>query len=455
MIFFVLWDTMHHVFLDTNIFLHFLDYDQIDWKKLLGTDETISIVFSPIVISELDKHKYNKNAKIARRVKRLLPKIEAALESDTSDGNIALVAISNIPADETFAANGLSKQEPDDNLLASLLEYSAANPQHSISFFTNDTTPRLKAKRLKIDVNKPPEAYLLPNEPDEMELQNRELKKELEEYKNRMPVVGLTFANKETLLVKELVPKEALLTKQQYIEREVTAIKLKHPRVVYFDYRKVKGEGGYDAAFRAAALSLMGGPTEHQVIAYNNELEEYYKDYAVAMEERYERMLFELYTISIELMLDNSGTAPAEDIDVELHFPDGFKMFDDDGLPKKVSIPDPPYLPKHPLDLTGFKSISPLLPIFSGINQASRGVPNVSSPRIKKTNSYNVDFKVKTLKHNQPIKLDMLYAHYDDIYQAKGFAIDYKMKVANLTRMVTGQLHVNIKLKKKDQTAND
>ena len=66
---------MNYIVLDTNIFIHFRDFDQIDWKSILNSKEDFLILIPPIIIDELDSHKYNKNPKISKRVKRILPKM--------------------------------------------------------------------------------------------------------------------------------------------------------------------------------------------------------------------------------------------------------------------------------------------------------------------------------------------------------------------------------------------
>ena len=53
---------MKYLFLDTNVYLHYIDFEQIDWKKLIDSDFTI--VVPPIVIREIDKHKDNNRGKI-------------------------------------------------------------------------------------------------------------------------------------------------------------------------------------------------------------------------------------------------------------------------------------------------------------------------------------------------------------------------------------------------------
>lgn len=74
---------------------------------------------------------------------------------------------------------------------------------------------------------------------------------------------------------------------------------------------------------------------------------------------------------------------------------------------------------------------------FSSINA------NVGSPTIKKTNSYDVNVHVRSVKHNLNETLDVLWLKYDDMRKAKGFTIDYKIMAANIPQVVTGKLNVN------------
>ena len=44
------------VYLDTNIFLHYQPFDQINWPEVSNADSVI-IVFPPVIIRELNTHK--------------------------------------------------------------------------------------------------------------------------------------------------------------------------------------------------------------------------------------------------------------------------------------------------------------------------------------------------------------------------------------------------------------
>ena len=139
---------MNYIFLDTNIFIHFLDFAQIDWNNVFNSEDEVVIILAPIVIDELDKHKYNKNQKISKRVKKLLPRIEKAIENI---GQIKLKIIPLRPSEKTFLENNLDKSQQDDCLLAAIIEFQKTLYfRDKVTYVTNDIGPRLKAKSLNI-----------------------------------------------------------------------------------------------------------------------------------------------------------------------------------------------------------------------------------------------------------------------------------------------------------------
>lgn len=176
---------MTYIFIDTNIFIHFRDFEEIDWPSVSGKRGPITLLIAPIVIDELDRHKYYSNKKIANRVKKLLPRIEAILENKSSCRYV-LHYIPSRPLDETFSDNKLDRKEQDDSLLATIIEFQhlvTTNNNHTIVYVTNDVGPRLKAKTLAIETIKLPDDHQLPIELDETEKENKALQKELAKKK--------------------------------------------------------------------------------------------------------------------------------------------------------------------------------------------------------------------------------------------------------------------------------
>jgi hypothetical protein len=425
---------MKYVFLDTNIFIHFSDFEQLDWQTILDTEKDIVIILAPIVIDELDKHKYNKNPKIAKRVKRLLPKIETYIGNPKLCKH-GLKFISSRPLEFTFIKNKLDKNEQDDCLLASIIEFSQTlGNNDSVVYITNDVGPRLKAKSLNIDTWKLADEYQLPNEPDETEIKNIKLQNELNDLKSKAPVLSLSFANGSNLMKYKRNSLDH--SKQDFIENEMVKVRIDNPYLVYRDRTEIQTTKPSITFLHSTPFSL----SETQINEYNKDLDKYFIEYQKYAERLFEAFVFKSNTIEIDLVLNNSGTSPALDIDIEIHFPDGFELFREKDTPKIGNKPTLPYRPKHRFDFS-FN----LDPIGISSLRATQNVDysNLNQPTIKKTNSYLVSYSVKSLKHNQIFELEKLYAKFENIQDAKGFTIDYKLIVSNITKLITGQLHAN------------
>lgn len=425
---------MKYVFLDTNIFIHFSDFEQLDWQNILDTEEDIVITLAPIVIDELDKHKYNKNPKIAKRVKRLLPKIESYIDNPKLC-KYGLKYISSRPLDFTFTENKLDKNEQDDCLLASIIEFSKTfGNNESIVYITNDVGPRLKAKSLNIDTLKLADEYQLPNEPDETEIKNIKLQNELNDLKSKAPVLSLSFANESNLM--KYKRNSFDYSKQDFIETEMKKVRIDNPYLVYRHTTQIQNTKPPISFLHSTPFSR----SETQIKEYNKELDKYFIEHQKYVERLFEGFVFKLNTIEIDLILNNIGTSPALDIDIEIHFPDGFELFEEKDIPKISNKASLPYKPKHRYDFNFY-----LDPIGISSLSATRNVdfPNLNQPTIKKTNSYLVSYPVKSLKHNQSFELEKLYAKFKNINEAKGFTIDYKLIVSNIAKVITGQLHIN------------
>ena len=227
---------MQYIFLDTNIFIHFIDFEQIDWKSITNSPDVIVITLAPIVIDELDKHKYNKNQRISRRVKKLLPKIESSFDNPEKL-RYQIKLLETRPSEITFIENNLDKAEQDDSLLAAILEFKKKITNlDKIIYITNDVGPRLKAKSLNINVQKLNEEFLLPIEPDELEIKNLTLQKELHELKNKTPDVKLCFLDKSNL---KIFKRENLeYSKEEFIKKEIELVKKETPFLVYNTLKK-------------------------------------------------------------------------------------------------------------------------------------------------------------------------------------------------------------------------
>ena len=151
---------MKFIFIDTNIFIHFRHFEEINWAEALDTSEQIVITLAPIVVDELDKHKYNPIRKISNRARKLLPRIEEIIDNPSSC-KIGFSIILDRPLDDTFNSHNLNRRENDDCLLATIIELqSKLSAGDSIIYITNDVGPRLKSKNLKIETKISPNIFI-------------------------------------------------------------------------------------------------------------------------------------------------------------------------------------------------------------------------------------------------------------------------------------------------------
>ena len=124
-----------YIFLDTNIHLHFKDFDQIDWPKILKC-KNVCLVFAPITFSELEKFKYDRNSErnqqlarfITKKVNNIIlvgkPGIELPI---TGRKAVNILMLTDSPNLSIYP--GLQQGVIDDELIASILKFTSDNPE--------------------------------------------------------------------------------------------------------------------------------------------------------------------------------------------------------------------------------------------------------------------------------------------------------------------------------------
>lgn len=422
---------MHYIFLDTNVFIHGQDFEQVKWNEVVGSVEAI-IVLPAIVIAELDKLKYNTTKRISSRVKKLLPRIEAILDNPALT-KLKFISFLEKPGDAIFQQYSLDRKEQDDQLLATIVQFRLTlTSDDTISLVTNDTGPRLKAKSLSIQAIRLPEQLLQSPEPDEQEKELNALREELREIKNRIPILSVTFANELTYI--NFPRKELAKTQSEFITTEMEKTRSDIRPLTRFSGELVIGT-------KVIQSNPLFQLSDDQIRRYNTELDLFFTKYESYLRSAYAHWLFRTHCAEIQMIVFNKGTIPAEDIDLHFHFPDGFDVIEKKDFPSLPTKPEPPYRPQHALDFqipnVGI-NISALIPRQNG----PTSLPNSSLKGIKKTNSYDVQFHIQNIKHNQSEKLRTVYLKYEDITSAKGFSIDYSILAANVPKKIEGKLNV-------------
>lgn len=108
---------MKYLFLDSNIYLHCRDFEQIDWKLLINDDVTIKLPL--IVIREIDKQKDQSRGKIQTRAKKISSKLGEIILND----HTTKVAIEECedPPSHYFDGNKFNKDVNDDWIILSAI----------------------------------------------------------------------------------------------------------------------------------------------------------------------------------------------------------------------------------------------------------------------------------------------------------------------------------------------
>lgn len=448
------------LFLDTNIFLHYRSFDQIDWPKVVDAT-AVTIVIPPVTFRELNKHKDSHSAAhIRKRAGDILKKLNRIF-SDQAEAVIKPnVRIRIDPVDPVVREFDvyLQPEIQDDQLVASILLARQKYPTIDIVLIAADEglLLRFKASEYEISCVKPDDAYRLPEQRDPNELRVRELQRENAELRRRIPDIKLTFKagkrHKEFLLDLSTQP-----TAEEFSQK-LDRLKKNLPLMPSRAIASPKPDDGtaddpqHQLArtfAQIAAATSFDTIRQEDIEEYNREIHKFYERYADFLTAEVAFANLQRRTLRLNIYLTNEGTVPAEDIDVVLHFPDGFELFDEDDLPVPPNKPLPPQKPRTSMQkvydqVNSVISSDIVIPSIYG-SHLPASARNVSAPYIQKTNSYVVDIHVDRAKHHMPEPFDTLFVVFASHEEAKSFEIKYSLHAANVPVPVEGKLHIVVK----------
>ncbi|WP_050470674.1 PIN domain-containing protein [Herbaspirillum chlorophenolicum] len=423
------------IFIDTNITLHYQRLDQVSWEEF-AQGRNVEIVVCAVVLMEIEKNKVeNQSKKIRKRAGEYGAWLLNKYDSPELTQNVKIRFHANEPMID-FHSNGLDKQNFDDRLVAAVLEHRENNPSKDVLVLTADLGVTFKFKMRGIEVTNLSEKYKLPEELDEQETENRELRSQLEKFKNRHPKVRLLFDQNEPFIE---VEKEAIPQRDQFLTREMTRMMEKHP--------KKKNHPGYEIGSNLASHAVMlqlgkifNEMSESQQASYDQRLDEFYIEYHTYLENIYDFHLRSLARVELNLLMSNlDGSAPANNIDVFVRCSKPFSFLKEDLLPNRPKAPTPPRKPNSLFD--------------SGINHFSTHLPHIPSmkdilletasetPKLEIVGG-DAKFYVRQLKHKQSFKLFPIWLDLQSVQNMNNLAVTYEIHAEEILSPVTGSLHV-------------
>lgn len=433
---------MLYCFLDTNIFLQCKDFDQINWHKDIDWGELdsreICLVIAPVVIRELDNFKVDaRSTRRQERAKKTLSKlVRLWIDPEQPYVNLRektfLKIIPEMSVKAKLLSIGYETDNPDNQLLAALLLFMDVNSSETITLLSHDTGIRFRAMELRLKALDVPEAILLPPELDEAEKQVKALQKELASLKSQRPKISIGFRDGNS--IKQVI--EFQITKFEYSgisdEEIESEIRKKREEIIY----QLPNLSPF-------LLADPFGPSSREITEYNEKCDEYLrKDYASYLRKLYKYKHNLKLTKKLMIAVENKGTIPAEDIDVWLYFPDGFYL--DNLVPETPNKPDEPQKPTSSFSRI-YQTVLPSPYIYLDNNQS---LDEEHKPQIRKTNSYEVEYDYKSLKHNRTWNWPPLWITLTESPQIMpAINIDYKITVANLPEMIEGKLTIKLSSK--------
>jgi len=440
------------LFIDTNILLHYQSFDEIDWLRILNVEQ-VEIRLPSIVIQELDKHKYSSSSKLRDKATKVIRKLHKLADSGLKiqlKTNIDICFEVNSKVADLTAPN-LDPNSQDDRLLSSILSFRDENPDLPVILVAADLGLRLKAKYHHIEAICLPDDLKLPSELDQSEKRIKELEQEVLELKRRTPDLKLYFSGGSGRLnceIKKLFPPNVNL--KVILQKCIDQLKQEHPKIPEIE------SGNQATNFRNITNMTIGqmyGSDTPEILpseisTYNKNLDKFYTDYEHYLKQYFHWLELRYRSVLLEISIFNVGTCPAEDIDIFMHFPDGFILRKLANFPEKPKELEPPSQPvprtrKDRLSLmTPSLGISALPQIAPFLNSQPRVQPNVSSPDIRRSNSYDVELHVRKLKQNISESFYPMIITFDSFEHASSFQIDYQIVAENIPKSITGALHV-------------
>lgn len=430
-----------YVMLDTMVYLHYRSPDELCLPEMLGASDVVLLV-PRITMQELDVHKNTHPIpKIRDRARKRLVAIQRWIDTGQVVPGVSIRFDALRPTID-FASNGLNPQWNDDQLLAAIIQFRDTNPDDSIALLTQDTGLLLTAKHIGIRTVMVPDDKLLPQEEDLLAKENRELRNELLRLKTARPNLVLRFcgsSDDSEHIEFELETPSATPTfdRDAFLSELRAAVPEMHPAP------PPSVDSFASSIDLASAFGERIPASEYK--RYSRDREAYFRqmlDYIgrlAAYRTQPER------TLLLELELRNIGTVPGEDIDIHIHFPDGFELYSEDGLPQQPPEPSPPEKPQTDLQRR-------MASITAGLGHMPylRGLSNIGPPdpfSLRKTNSYDLTDHVSRLKHGCAYALKKLYLVFPSYEAATPFNFDYRIAAANLPEAATGTIHVVVRKK--------
>ena len=424
-------------FVDANVLIQFRMFDEIDWPKELGVS-TVTLVFAPVVFSELDKFKWGGTRRQKNRARAVVKKLDALKLSTTPVGvrsGVQGVALDEEPSDALFTRHRLHPQSADDHLLASCYGFLEEHPGARVLILSADSGLAAKARSRRVELVAPAERLELPDEPDEIERELAQARRELAEVKSASPDLRLTFGQGETHAAYDIQLARAIdgqkrrqllaAWRKRYPHAEATPPTFIGPAGQKISLDGLIGSFGFMSAKEAAE--------------YNAGVDQVFDRYEAFLDSWPALVNANRRTLPFNLVLENAGTAPATDVVVEF-WTDARGVWIEE-LPKTPAVAPGLAKARSPFDLN---VRMPYLDHLGSLHFPAQS-RNEDGPNISGEPDRRVQYAVKRVMHLVACGLPVVYFQFENDEAVGSFTLQVRLVAGNIRKPCTDPLHVEVK----------
>ena len=306
-----------------------------------------------------------------------------------------------------------------------------------------DYTIKLTARRLNLPSIELPAELQLEDALDESDREIKELRLENERLKSQFPKLCLESgekSNRGLIVVGPELLSYSTTEQEEILER----LREEYPLM---EMRNIRGGPS------SSALAFMGIEiTDKQRKYYNDNLRTFYREYLDWLTKTREIKNKRSLLMTLELWVYNSGSCPAQDVDVEVCFPDyvsvllGENTLDLPPEPKPPEQPKPNSLNMSIPSLTPDFRINPVVSNFSSLKDIISSPPEASIYEDERGTCVAMHWD--SIKHGYRHQiLPKPHVQFESYESLRGFQLEYLISAANLPSTSEGKFDVDVKIK--------
>lgn len=320
-----------NIVLDSNILLHYKWFEDIPWSEEIGCD-TLTIVFTSIVMEEIDKVKDEEKGKVQKRAKSVSSKLgEILIEEKQGKYQVKYIESPYTTENDKRQYN---LDRNDNQILFAVLK--SGIDTNDVCVVSSDNAMLMRAKQFGFKIHRINEKYRVQEELTKEEKEAKAAIAELERIKNRLPDPKLFFdidnIESNHIQIQRSVPYDV----EAVVRNKMDALKAQWPmKTIEDDQFFILGQT-YNAL------------TPDQVISYNSSREDFLKNSEEKIRLETQRDDLDQRMAHISIAVYNAGTAPTGKMNIFLQIPDNIRFYEKRNK-KHIKYKEPPKPNTNPL----------------------------------------------------------------------------------------------------------